>query len=158
MKCPNCNYFDTKVVDSRLSQNGESTRRRRQCLQCNTRFTTHERMEELFPQVVKKDGRREDFVREKVLEGLRKACQKRPVTAIDTDDMVRKVEQRVQSLGVKEIESRIIGQYVMSLLRERDKVAYVRFASVYRQFEDIEEFVSGLTPEEEHPQDSPNLV
>jgi len=144
MKCPFCGNQENKVVDSRLSYNGDLTRRRRECLGCNARFTTYERVEELMPLVVKKDGRREAFAREKILEGIRKACQKRSFAANDFEEMTREVEIKIQSMGVKELNAQAIGQMVMAILRNRDKVAYIRFASVYREFQDVEEFVAEL--------------
>ncbi len=144
MKCPFCAHFENKVVDSRISQNGDITRRRRECLACEGRFTTYERLEEIMPLVVKKDGRREEFAREKVFDGIKKACQKRPLTVNDIEELVRSVELKIQALGVKEIASRDIGEIVMEVLRGRDKVAYIRFASVYREFKDIDEFLAEL--------------
>lgn len=145
MKCPLCGHLENKVIDSRVSQGGDLTRRRRECLECTGRFTTYERVEEVMPFVVKKDGRRESFEREKILAGIQKACQKRPLTVTDFEEMVRTVEQHVQSMGLKEISSQTIGQNVMEILRDRDKVAYVRFASVYREFTDVDDFVAELT-------------
>jgi transcriptional repressor NrdR len=147
MKCPFCSHIENKVVDSRVSQNGDITRRRRECLECDGRFTTYERVEELMPLVVKKDGRREEFDREKISEGVRIACRKRDFTASDFEDMTRDVERQIQSLGVRELSSRDIGQYVMEVLHRRDKVAYIRFASVYREFKDVEEFLTELKKE-----------
>jgi transcriptional repressor NrdR len=147
MKCPFCGHQENKVVDSRLSHAGDITRRRRECLSCNSRFTTYERVEELMPLVIKKDGRREEFVREKILEGVQIACRKRPFAAADLEDMVREVELKIQALGVREIPSREIGEFVMDTLRKRDKVAYIRFASVYREFNDVEDFLTELQKE-----------
>ncbi|MGZ3695009.1 MAG: transcriptional regulator NrdR [Bdellovibrionota bacterium] len=147
MKCPFCGHIENKVVDSRISQTGDITRRRRECLECDGRFTTYERVEELMPLVVKKDGRREEFAREKISEGIRIACRKRDFTASDFEDMTRDVERQIQSLGVRELSSRDIGQYVMEVLHRRDKVAYIRFASVYREFKDVEEFLTELKKE-----------
>jgi len=135
------------VVDSRISHQGDITRRRRECVECNSRFTTYERVEELMPLVVKKDGRREEFDREKIQEGIKIACQKRNFTAADFEQMVREVELRIQSLGVKELPSGDIGEYVMETLRKRDKVAYIRFASVYREFNDVAEFLTEIRKE-----------
>jgi transcriptional repressor NrdR len=148
MKCPFCNHQENKVVDSRTSQSGDITRRRRECLSCGSRYTTYERVEELMPLVVKKDNRREEFDREKVLEGIRIACRKRHFTALDLEDMVREVELKIQALGVREIASREIGDFVMSTLHRRDKVAYIRFASVYREFKDVEDFLTELQKEQ----------
>ena len=144
MKCPVCSHAETKVVDSRINQSADITRRRRECLKCDARFTTYERVEELMPLVIKKDARLEAFEREKILAGIKKACQKRSLTVSDFEEMVRSVELKVQSLGLKEISAHEIGKLVMAELRERDKVAYVRFASVYRDFADVDEFVKEL--------------
>ncbi len=153
MKCPFCGNQDNKVVDSRISHNGDITRRRRECISCNGRYTTYERVEELLPLVVKKDGRREAFEREKIMEGIRKACQKRPLTVVDFEEMVHSVEVKIQAMGVKEVSAQEIGHIVMDILRQKDKVAYIRFASVYREFQDVDEFVaelkkSGYTPKQ----------
>lgn len=153
MKCPFCGNIENKVVDSRISHAGDITRRRRECLGCNARFTTYERVEELMPLVVKKDGRREEFDREKIKVGVTIACRKRSFTANDMEDMVREVELLIQSQGVKEIASTAIGNMVMEALRKRDKVAYIRFASVYREFKDVEEFLAEI---ERERLDSPN--
>ncbi len=147
MKCPFCGEPENKVVDSRISQQGDITRRRRECVKCNSRFTTYERVEELMPLVVKKDGRREEFDREKVLLGIRIACRKRPFAATDFETMAREVELKIQALGTRELLSQEIGRYVMETLRKRDKVAYIRFASVYREFKDVEEFLTELQKE-----------
>lgn len=147
MKCPFCGHIENKVVDSRISQAGDITRRRRECLECDGRFTTYERVEELMPLVVKKDGRREEFDREKISEGIRIACRKRSFAASDFEEMTKEVERRIQSLGVRELSSSQIGQFVMEVLHRRDKVAYIRFASVYREFKDVEEFLSELQKE-----------
>lgn len=144
MKCPFCSTLDTKVIDSRLNQTGDITRRRRECPQCEGRFTTYERVEEVMPLVVKKDGRREPFVRDKILEGIEKACQKRSVAAQKVDELVHRVEKKIQSYGLKEIPTKTIGELVMAELQVLDKVAYVRFASVYREFRDVEEFFAEL--------------
>lgn len=145
MRCPYCGHMENKVVDSRISQVGDITRRRRECLQCAARFTTYERVEELMPQIVKKDGRCEEFDREKIRDGIKKACQKRPLTVTDIDDMTQEVESWAQHLGVKELSSHDIGERVMETLRKRDKVAYIRFASVYREFQDVDEFFAELS-------------
>jgi transcriptional repressor NrdR len=150
MKCPFCSHLENKVVDSRISHANDITRRRRECLACSARFTTYERIEELMPLVIKKDERREDFDRGKVLEGIRISCRKRNLTAADYEDMTREVELQIQALGVKELSSHIIGQFVMDTLRRRDKVAYIRFASVYREFNDVETFLSELKKEQLH--------
>ncbi len=144
MKCPYCPSLDTKVIDSRLNQTGDITRRRRSCPQCEGRFTTYERVEEVMPLVIKKDGRREPYDRAKVLEGVVKSCQKRPVTTQAVEALVTRIEKKVQSYGLKEVPSRTFGEMVMSELQALDTVAYIRFASVYREFRDVEQFVAEL--------------
>ena len=144
MKCPFCSTLDTKVIDSRLNQTGDITRRRRECPKCEGRFTTYERVEEVMPLVIKKDGRREPFARDKVLDGISKACQKRPVTTQKVEELVYQIEKRIQTYGIKELPSKTIGQMVMLELHKLDKVAYVRFASVYREFQDVQEFMAEL--------------
>jgi transcriptional repressor NrdR len=136
--------LDTKVIDSRMNQTGDSTRRRRECPKCEGRFTTYERVEEVMPLVVKKDGRREPFDRDKILIGIKKACQKRSVAIQRIDELVTEIERKVQSLGHKEIPSKLLGHIAMVELHKLDQVAYVRFASVYREFRDVEEFVTEL--------------
>ena len=132
------------MVDSRTGKNGEIIRRRRECLKCQRRFTTYERVEEILPTVVKKDGRREPFDRHKILAGIQKACQKRPVSAAAIEGIVQEIENELLELGEKEIPGAAIGQRVMARLQRLDDVAYVRFASVYRQFKDISEFMDEL--------------
>jgi transcriptional repressor NrdR len=144
MHCPFCRAADTRVLDSRDSAEGTIIRRRRECESCKRRFTTYERVEELNPLVVKKDGRREAFDREKLLSGLKKACEKRPVSAAQLDALVQELERKVQETGEKEISSTTIGEIVMARLHALDEVAYVRFASVYRSFRDIAEFMVEL--------------
>lgn len=144
MKCPFCSFADTKVVDSRLGKEGNNIRRRRECIDCQRRFTTYERVEETLPLVVKKDGRREPFDRLKIVQGMQKACEKRPVSITTIEKEVDRLELSLQESGEKEIESTRIGEAVMEALREIDQVAYVRFASVYRQFKDINEFMAEL--------------
>ena len=144
MKCPFCSHTRDKVVDSRESGSGDSIRRRRECLECGRRFTSYERIEEIPYFVIKKDGRREPFDRSKLLAGLMRACEKRPVSAKALQRIVDEVEQLVMDSPEREIEAVAVGERVMDRLRELDKVAYVRFASVYRQFEDVEEFMSEL--------------
>jgi transcriptional repressor NrdR len=144
MKCPFCSNPDSKVVDSRPDKDGSTIRRRRECESCGRRFTTHERVEEILPQVVKRDGRREPFERLKLVSGLKKACEKRPVSAETIEEMVDRVEARLMESGEKELSSTTIGELVMRELHEVDQVAYVRFASVYRSFKDITEFMSEL--------------
>jgi len=144
MRCPYCTKIDNKVIDSRLSKDGRMIRRRRECLQCGRRFTTYEKLEEVLPMIVKKDGRREPFSREKIVSGIRKACQKRPISMTRIEEFVDSLELYFQELGKKEIDSSEIGEKVINELREWDEVAYVRFASVYRQFKAIHEFMSEL--------------
>lgn len=144
MKCPYCSQTNNKVIDSRLSKDGRTIRRRRECLSCNRRFTTYEKLEDLLPMVVKKDGRREAFNRQKIIGGIRLACQKRPVSMTQIEEFVDGVELAFQDMGRKEIQSSEIGERVIEALREWDEVAYVRFSSVYRQFKDIDEFMAEL--------------
>jgi transcriptional repressor NrdR len=145
MKCPFCGHLDNKVIDSRLSQGGEVTRRRRECDNCTRRYTTYERVEEVLPLVVKKDGRRETFDRMKVIGGLRRACEKRPVSSETLDRIVDKIERELVDSGEKEVSASVIGERCMEALRDTDPVAYVRFASVYRSFKDIHEFMNALS-------------
>lgn len=144
MKCPFCAYLEDKVIDSRLSQDGITTRRRRECLKCSKRFTTYERVEETLPLIVKKDGTREPFDRTKIKGGLMKACEKRPVSMQAIDTAVDKLEMKFLDSGEREIPSSAIGEAVMEELKGLDEVAYVRFASVYREFRDINEFMTEL--------------
>ncbi len=144
MRCPFCSSADSKVVDSRASKDGRAIRRRRECLKCGERFTTYERVEEFQPMVVKKDGRREPFDRKKVIEGILKACEKRPISMDQVESFVNSLEKEIQDRGDREITGRFIGEKVMAQLREWDDVAYVRFASVYKQFKDLKEFMAQL--------------
>ena len=144
MKCPYCGKIDNKVIDSRLSKDGRMIRRRRECIECERRFTTYEKLEEVLPMVVKKDGRREPFNREKIISGIRLACQKRPISMTKIEEFVDALELYFQELGKKEIESKEIGERVINELKAWDEVAYVRFASVYRQFKDLNEFMAEL--------------
>ena len=144
MKCPACSNLENKVIDSRLNKEGNSTRRRRECLSCQERFTTYERIEKTLPYVIKKDGRREEFNREKILSGVKKACQKRPVSIQQMELLVDRVEQYCQELGEKEISAVVAGEKVVKELYHLDDVAYVRFASVYRSFKDVNEFMVEL--------------
>jgi transcriptional repressor NrdR len=144
VRCPFCQDAENKVIDSRESHEGTVIRRRRECLQCKRRFTTYERVEELYPLIVKKDGRREAFDREKILSGLKKACEKRPVSADQIEETVGAIERLLQGMGEKEVPSRVIGEEVMRRLQALDVVAYVRFASVYRSFRDVDEFMREL--------------
>jgi transcriptional repressor NrdR len=145
MKCPFCSGTESRVADSRLSRDKETIRRRRQCLSCGRRFTTSERVESVMPMVVKRDGRREPFNRLKIMSGLRKACEKRPISIDHLERIVNRIEQGIQEAGEREVKSTVIGQNVIDELRSLDGVAYVRFASVYRQFKDINEFIDELT-------------
>ncbi|SRR5579884_2380843 len=144
MKCPFCGHLEDKVVDSRESKEGDSIRRRRECLGCERRFTTYERVDEIPYMVVKKDGRREKFERQKVLAGLLRACEKRPVSTSQLEGIANEVEALVIESPERECQSREIGELVMKRLRELDKVAYVRFASVYLDFKDVKEFMDEL--------------
>ncbi len=144
MKCPFCSHDDTRVVDSRLGKEGNNIRRRRECVDCERRFTTYERVEESLPLVVKKDGRRETFDRQKIISGIQRACEKRPVSIATIEKVVDQMEVTLQESGEKEIDASRIGEAIMAALQSIDEVAYVRFASVYRQFRDINEFMSEL--------------
>lgn len=144
MKCSNCNNKSSKVLDSRPIEEGRSIRRRRECEECGFRFTTFERIEEPPLIVVKKDGARQEYSREKLIRGLIKACEKRPVPLEEIERIAVDVEKKIRNIGVSEIESKEIGELVMDLLVEVDDVAYVRFASVYRQFKDISVFLDEL--------------
>ena len=144
MKCPFCNHIEDKVVDSRESREGDAIRRRRQCLDCKRRFTTYERIDEVPYMVIKKDGRREKFDRQKVLAGLLKACEKRPVGMGRLAELVDQVEAKVTDSADREISTIEIGEMLMDALRDLDKIAYVRFASVYRDFQDEEAFFNEL--------------
>lgn len=144
MKCPFCAEIDNKVIDSRLSKDGNVIRRRRECIICSRRFTTYEHIEEIPVMIVKKDGRREVFSREKLRSGLQKACQKRDISVNVIDDFLDELERDLREAGEKEISSNKIGEKVMAKLHELDDVAYVRFASVYREFKDVNDFVSEL--------------
>jgi len=144
MKCPYCGHLENRVVDSRLNKEYTITRRRRMCDACNRRFTTYERLEVTMPMIIKKDGRRESWDRHKVVEGLKKACEKRPVSMEQIDVFVDSLERELQDMGEREIPVKLIGERVMDGLRKLDGVAYVRFASVYRQFKDLNEFMDEL--------------
>ncbi len=144
MKCPFCNHIEDKVVDSRESREGDAIRRRRECLACERRFTTYERIDEVPYMVIKKDGRREKFDRQKVLSGLLKACEKRPVSMGRLAELVDRVEGKVTDSADREISTIEIGELLMEALRDLDKIAYVRFASVYRDFQDEEAFFNEL--------------
>lgn len=144
MKCPFCNNLEDRVVDSRESKEGDAIRRRRECLACERRYTTYERIDEVPYMVVKKDGRREKFDRQKVLAGLLKACEKRPVSMGKLAELVNQVESKVSDSPDREISTIDIGEYLMESLRDLDKIAYVRFASVYRDFQDEQAFFNEL--------------
>lgn len=144
MHCPFCQSDDTKVLDSRQIEGGAAIRRRRECDVCNKRFTTYEKYEEFQLIVVKKDGRRETFSRQKLLSGLLKACEKRPVSTEQLETMVSEIERQLRDVNEREIPSELIGEAVMSKLYETDEIAYIRFASVYRQFKDIQKFMEEL--------------
>ncbi len=144
MKCPFCSHQDNRVIDSRLGRDGDVIRRRRECEGCERRFTTYERVEEILPLVVKKDGRREAYSRQKVVAGLTKACEKRPISIETIEDIADRIERSLQGSGEKELRSARIGEEVMRQLYDLDKVAYVRFASVYRSFQDLDAFMNEL--------------
>ncbi|OPY86496.1 MAG: Transcriptional repressor NrdR [Smithella sp. PtaU1.Bin162] len=144
MKCPFCSNAENKVIDSRISKDGKAIRRRRECLGCARRFTTYEFVEDILPMVVKKDGRREAFDRMKIRNGVMKACEKRPISMEAMEKIVENVEQACQEFQGEEIPSAVVGEKVMNELKALDGVAYVRFASVYRQFRDVSEFMSEL--------------
>ncbi len=144
MKCPFCSHLHDKVVDSRESKEGDAIRRRRECLACERRFTTYERIDEVPYMAIKKDGRREKFDRQKVLAGLLKACEKRPISMAKLSELVNRVETKVSDSPDREISTTEIGEFLMEGLRELDKIAYVRYASVYRDFQDEEAFFNEL--------------
>ena len=144
MKCPFCDDVEDKVVDSRMAKEGEVIRRRRECLSCKRRYTTYERVEETMPAVVKKDGRREPFDRGKIVSGLKKACEKRPIGTATIESVTDRIEKRIQDMGETEIVSTAVGEEVMRELSQLDQVAYVRFASVYREFKDIDQFMDEI--------------
>jgi transcriptional repressor NrdR len=144
MKCPYCGDIDNKVVDSRMTKEGNTVRRRRECLRCARRFTTYERVEQLPVVIVKKDGRREIFDRMKVLVGMQKACEKRNISVNTLEEFADELERELQEMGENEVPASVVGERIMSKLHEIDDVAYVRFASVYREFKDINDFMSEL--------------
>ncbi len=159
MRCPFCDSLDNKVVDSRLSKDGEAIRRRRECLKCERRFTTYEHVEQVQPMVIKKDGRREALDLQKILAGLKRACEKRPVSVDVLDEIAHRIEKKFQENGKTEIPSQAIGEEVMSELHRLDRVAYVRFASVYREFKDLNQFMDELkallAEEHKEPKEKP---
>lgn len=140
MRCPFCGAPDTKVIDSRLANEGDSVRRRRECLTCAERFTTFETAELVMPQVVKQDGNRETFNEDKLRSGMQRALEKRPVSAEAVEEAIGQIKHRLRASGEREIQSRQVGEWIMEALRELDEVAYVRFASVYRSFQDVNAF------------------
>ncbi|MBQ6670506.1 MAG: transcriptional repressor NrdR [Firmicutes bacterium] len=144
MKCPFCDEPDTKVIDSRPTEEGKAIRRRRECPKCGKRFTTYEKVEEVLFMVVKRDGRRESFDRNKILNGIIRACEKRPVTLAQMESIVDDVERGLNNMMEKEVSTQFIGEVVMDRLKDLDEVAYVRFASVYRQFKDVSTFVAEI--------------
>jgi len=144
MKCPYCGYKEDKVVDSRATAEGAAIRRRRECLKCGKRFTTYEYIEEVSLMVIKKDGRREPFDRKKILAGIIKACEKRPISMEKMEDLIAQVERAIQRKSDREVSSSRIGELLMEKLKALDDVAYVRFASVYRQFKDLGQFMEEL--------------
>jgi transcriptional repressor NrdR len=144
MKCPFCETPDTKVIDSRPTEEGQAIRRRRECVKCGKRFTTYEKVEEMLFMVVKSDGRRESFDRNKILNGIIRACEKRPVSLDQMEAVVNDIERGLNNMMEKEISSKFIGEVVMDHLKDLDEVAYVRFASVYRQFKDVNTFVAEI--------------
>ncbi len=148
MKCPYCQQSETKVVDSRLLKEGLSVRRRRKCESCEKRFTTYENIEIAMPNIVKLDGRREPYNRDKILSGISKACQKRPISTQQIDRIVENIEKNIREISEKEVSTQAIGQILMQYLRNLDPVAYIRFASVYRKFQDVEEFVHEIQHDE----------
>jgi len=156
LKCPRCHGVEDRVLDSRLVRDGRAIRRRRECLKCGHRFTTYEWVEETMPLVVKKDGRREPYSREKILAGVRKAFEKRPVSVQEQEELVDEVERFLLSMGEKEVSSQLIGEEVMNLIKGLDQVAYVRFASVYRQFRDLSDFIEELKTLMEAPAPRPS--
>ena len=144
MRCPFCENLDTRVIDSRPTEEGHAIRRRRECDSCNKRFTTYEKVEEMIFMVIKKDGSREAFDRNKVMNGMIKACEKRPVPIASIEKIVDDIERGLNNMMEKEVESKLIGEVIMEHLKELDEVAYVRFASVYRQFKDVNTFVAEI--------------
>lgn len=144
MKCPYCGFEENKVIDSRTSKDAQSVRRRRECVECGRRFTTYEYIEKVPVFIIKRDGRREPYSREKILEGIRTACRKRSVSSEQIEDMVNKIEQYIFSKDSGEVPSEEIGNMIMELLRGVDEISYIRFASVYRQFKDMNEFMDEL--------------
>ncbi len=148
MKCPYCSAPDTKVLDSRNSDEGSVIRRRRKCESCQKRFTTFETVELSMPMVIKRDGRREPYNKDKINHGIQKSCEKRPISAVQIERIINNIEKAILDISDKEIHSKDVGNLVMMYLRHLDPVAYVRFAAVYRKFQDVEEFVNELKHDE----------
>lgn len=144
MRCPSCGEIESKVVDSRPGRDGKAIRRRRECLNCSLRYTTYERIEESIPLIMKKDGRLEPYDQDKLLRGIGKACDKRPISVTQREELASKILRELQESGEREVPSKVLGAKVMRELHKLDKVAYVRFASVYRQFEDITDFMDEI--------------
>lgn len=144
MKCPSCNYKETKVIDSRMNAEGTSIRRRRECLKCAKRFTTHEYIEHVSLMIVKKDGRRQAYDRARIINGMMKACEKRPVSVVQVENIAIEIERELQKRYDREVAASVIGELIMEKLYELDEVAYVRFASVYRQFRDVKHFMNEI--------------
>ncbi|MEZ4459729.1 MAG: transcriptional regulator NrdR [bacterium] len=155
MRCPFCGHLEDKVVDSRQSKDGAAIRRRRECLDCGRRFTSYEHIEEVFPQIVKRDGTREDYDRQKIVQGVRIACKKLPISRIQIDAVVDEVERGLLEQQAREVSSEWVGARVTEGLRNLDPVAYIRFASVYRAFGDIQEFLRELRDLESSPETTP---
>ncbi len=153
MKCPYCKHLDDRVLDTRVHKEGEVIKRRRECLKCKSRFTTLETLQLTYPAIVKKDGRREAFSKEKILNGMQMACQKRPVPLAQIDQIVEKISQWILEQNEKEISSNALGQKVTSELKKLDDVAYIRFTSVYKTFKDVNEFVESLDSLKNHDLD-----
>lgn len=151
MRCPFCGHLDTKVIDSRLASDGMQVRRRRECIECGDRFTTYESAELVMPRIVKSDGTREPFNEEKLLTGVLRALEKRPVDTDSVEASISRIQHRLQSCGEREIPSRVLGEWVMEELRNLDQVAFVRFASVYRSFQDVSEFREEIDRLEKQP-------
>jgi transcriptional repressor NrdR len=150
VKCPFCHHLEDRVVDSRLAKEGEVIRRRRECISCKRRVTTYERFDDVLPRVIKKDGRREAYDRRKIISGLRKACEKRSISHATIEGVADRIEKKLQEQGESEIPSQPIGELVMVELHHLDPVAYVRFASVYREFKDIQEFSETIKTLDQH--------
>ena len=154
MHCPFCNHPDTKVIDARNPRDAPVKRRRRECIECGRRFTTYERIEDLLPMVVKRDGRREVFERRRIIDGILKASQKRPISADEVEELVQRIERRILEIGEREVQSVLIGEEVRGELRALDPVAWMRFTSVYLNFRDIQEFQDALSELEVKQRDS----